>query len=74
MRAMALAIVAIGIAVVVSQTADAAEKQGQTCRTLASRGKAWADCCAQSYARRPSDTVSRKERLSEIERCVRSGS
>jgi hypothetical protein len=47
--------------------------QGATCRSLAPRGKVWADCCAQSYARRSSETMSRGGRMQEIESCVRNG-
>jgi hypothetical protein len=42
-----------------------------SCKPLAERGRAWADCCTQSYARNPNRAMSRRARLRNIERCVR---
>jgi len=49
----------------------AAQDRVGACRSLSDRGKVWADCCAQSYARNPARVITRNTRLHQIERCVR---
>jgi hypothetical protein len=50
-----------------------ARDRGLACRPL-SRSKVWGDCCRQSYLRNPSRVMSRRVRLRQIERCVRTRS
>ena len=49
----------------------AAQDRATNCRPLAERGRVWADCCNQSFARNPTRAMSRRARLRGIERCVR---
>jgi hypothetical protein len=48
-----------------------AQDRTTNCRPLAERGRVWADCCMQSFARNPRRAMSRQARLRSIERCVR---
>jgi hypothetical protein len=48
-----------------------AQDRTTNCRPLAERGRVWADCCNQSFARNPTRAMSRRARLRVIERCVR---
>jgi hypothetical protein len=48
-----------------------AQDRATNCRPLAERGRVWADCCNQSFARNPTRAMSRRARLRGIERCVR---
>jgi hypothetical protein len=38
---------------------------------MGDRGRVWAECCTQSYARNPARVIGRHVRLHQIERCVR---
>jgi hypothetical protein len=49
----------------------AARDRTTTCRPLTARGPAWAYCCKQSYSRNPQRVLSRRARMRQIERCVR---
>ena len=49
----------------------AAQDRTTNCRPLAERGRAWIDCCHQSFARNPTRAISRRARMRSIERCVR---
>ena len=70
MRMMIVLLLGFGLALVATERAAA---QGATCRGLASRGPLWRGCCAKSYARQHAETMSRKQRMAEIERCVTNG-
>jgi hypothetical protein len=48
-----------------------AQDRATNCRPLAERGRIWADCCNQSFARYPTRAISPRARLRSIERCVR---
>jgi hypothetical protein len=48
-----------------------AQDRATNCRPLAERGRVWADCCNQSFARNPTRAIPRRARLRNIERCVR---
>jgi hypothetical protein len=48
-----------------------AQDRTTNCRPLAERGRVWADCCNQSFARNPRRAMSRQARMRGIERCVR---
>lgn len=48
-----------------------AQDRATNCRPLAERGRVWADCCNQSFARNPTRAMPRRARLRSIERCVR---
>jgi hypothetical protein len=48
-----------------------ARDRATSCRPLSARGKVWGDCCKQAYARNPSRVISRRARLRQIDRCVR---
>jgi hypothetical protein len=54
-----------------AQASFAWQDRSLTCKPLAERGRHWSDCCTQSYARNPSRAMSRRARLRNIERCVR---
>jgi hypothetical protein len=47
------------------------QDRSMACKPLAERGRAWSECCTQSYTRNPSRAMSRRARLRNIERCVR---
>ena len=68
-------IVAVALFVIFAATPAVAAVAGldrtTSCKPLAERGRAWAECCSQSYARNPNRAMSRHTRLRQIERCVR---
>jgi hypothetical protein len=49
----------------------AGQDRATNCKPLAERGRIWAECCNQSFARNPRRGMSRQARLRVIERCVR---
>jgi hypothetical protein len=67
-------VVAVLLAVLLAPPAQASfawQDRTTTCKPLAERGRAWSECCTQSYTRNPSRAMSRRARLRSIERCVR---
>ena len=70
MRIIAVAVFAV-LVTVPAEAAVAGLDRSLSCKPLAERGRVWADCCTQSYARNPNRSMSRQARLREIERCVR---
>ena len=70
MRAVAFALIIATLALAPGDPA-AAQDRTTNCRPLAERGRVWADCCMQSFARNPRRSISREVRMRGIERCVR---
>ena len=70
MRTVAHAVAIVLLVLVVGDPAVAQDRLTH-CRPLAERGRIWAECCNQFFARNPSRTMSRQARLRVIERCVR---
>ena len=70
MRIVAVALFAVLVATPAGATVAGLDRT-TSCKPLAERGRAWADCCNQSYARNPNRAISRRARLRHIERCVR---
>ena len=69
MRMVACAVVAI--LMLATGAPAVAQDRTTNCRPLAERGRVWADCCNQSFARNPRRAMTRQARLRVIERCVR---
>jgi hypothetical protein len=63
----------LALLVLLVQASESASAQDRatTCGPLAERGRAWLECCNQSFARNPTRAISRRARLRSIERCVR---
>jgi hypothetical protein len=70
MRIVGLALFALLVTVPAEATVAGLDRT-TACKPLAERGRAWADCCTQSYSRNPSRAMPRRARLRHIERCVR---
>ena len=70
MRVVGAALLVVMLAMP-AQASFAWQDRSLTCKPLAERGRAWSDCCTQSYARNPNRAMSRRARLRNIERCVR---
>jgi len=61
----------IAMLMLAASSAAVAQDRTTNCRPLAERGRVWADCCNQSFARNPRRAISRQARMRIIERCVR---
>ena len=70
MRTVAQALLVATLMLGAGQAAIAQDR-ATSCKPLAERGRAWGDCCNQSFARNPTRAISRRARLRSIERCVR---
>ena len=70
MRSVVVALFMVLVTMPASATIAGLDRS-TSCKPLAERGRAWADCCTQSYYRNPNRAMSRRARLRHIERCVR---